>query len=105
MTFELKSSGATQATIGPFSRGARAVRAHLAIVKDPDGGFSVIVLNLPGCGSCGESEEEAITNVREAVKGVVESYDDDGLDVPWVDTMTDEDIPEGAKLKWIMVNV
>jgi predicted RNase H-like HicB family nuclease len=63
-----------------------------------------IVLNLSGTGSCGATEEEAIANVKEAVRGVIESYEKDGLSIPWQDSETD-DIPEDAKLKWISVNV
>lgn len=81
------------------------LRCHLAILRDVDGGFSVLVLNLPGTGSCGATEDEAIANVREAVAGVVGTYRDDGLDIPWeyVDAYRDR-IPEGAKLKWILVH-
>lgn len=105
MVLELKSQGTAEFNIGPVVRDGHAVRAHLAIVKESDGSFSVIVLNLHGCGSCGDSEDEAVANVREAVKGMVESYRDDCEDVPWSDTADNDDIPEGAKLKWIMVNV
>lgn len=102
---ELQSLGVTQFNVGPTIRDGKAVRAHLAIVKDSDGTFSVIVLNLPGCGSCGDSEDEAIANTREAIRGVVASYRDDNEDVPWLDAVDGDDIPEGAKLKWIMVDV
>jgi predicted RNase H-like HicB family nuclease len=81
------------------------VLAHLAIIKDVDDSFSVLVLNLKGCGSCGDTEEEAVANTREAVAGVVASYRDDGIEIPWVDTPEDDEIPPGAKLQWIAVNV
>jgi len=76
---------------------------HLAILREEDGSFSVLVLNLPGCCSCGDSEDEAIENVREAVVGAVESYIEDGLAVPW-QTLDEYTIPEGAKQKWILVH-
>ncbi len=79
-------------------------RCHLAILREDDGTISVVVLNLPGCGSCGSSEEEAITNCREAISGAVSSYLGDGEDIPWHDPLNYE-IPEGAKQKWILVNV
>ncbi len=78
-----------------------AYRCHLAILTDEDGGISVLVLNLPGAGSCGDTEDEAIANAIEAVSGVIASYVDDGKDIPWI---TEYDVPEGAKLKWILVN-
>ena len=89
----------------PIIRDGNSVRAHLAIVKESEGSFSVIVLNLPGCGSCGNTEEEAVANACEAIKGVVDSFAEDGEDVPWIEMTDDNDIPEGSKLKWIMVHV
>ena len=80
----------------------------LSIKHDIDmifGSFSVIVLNLKGCGSCGESEEDAVENVRDAIIEMVASFKDDGVDIPWVDTPEYDEIPDGAKLKWIMVDV
>lgn len=79
-------------------------RCHLAIIKDDDDSFSVIVLNLPGTGSCGRTEDEAIENVREAVSGVIAVYlEDNGGDIPW-QTLDSYTIPEGAKQKWILVD-
>jgi len=101
-TLENKSA---EYEIGATNWEPKAYRCHLAVVKDEDGGFSAIVLNLPGAGSCGDSEEEAITNVREAVVGVIESYRADGQDIPWADENDYRDeIPTGAKLKWILVH-
>ena len=79
-------------------------RCHLAILREDDGTFSVVVLNLPGAGSCGDTEEVAVANTREAVAGVIESYRDASEDIPWVSPTT-YPIPEGAKQKWILVNV
>jgi predicted RNase H-like HicB family nuclease len=65
------------------SLGTTGHRCQVAITRDDDGGYSAIVLNLPGAGSCGATEDEAIENAKEAVAGVVESYRDDGVEVPW----------------------
>ena len=51
---EFKASNA-KFDVGNVVNGGNSVRAHLAIIKEADGSFSVIVLNLKGCGSCGES--------------------------------------------------
>ncbi len=80
-----------------------AYRCHVCIVQDDDDSFSAIVLNLPGAGSCGTTEEEAMQNVEEAIRGVFESYADSGDAIPWRD-VTSRDIPANAKLKWILVN-
>jgi predicted RNase H-like HicB family nuclease len=51
----------------------------LKVVLEPsdDGGFTVFVPALPGCISEGESKEEAIKNIREAIDLYVEPVEDD----------------------------
>ncbi len=44
-----------------------------------EGGFTVYVPALPGCVSEGETEEEAMKNIREAVELYLEQVDDDAL--------------------------
>jgi predicted RNase H-like HicB family nuclease len=80
-----------------------AYRCHVCLIREDDGRFSAIVLNLPGAGSCGGTEEEALENVREAVLGVIESHIAAGEGIPWRDALSSE-IPDGAKQKWILVN-
>lgn len=82
---------------------AIAFRLNVLILKEDDGTFSGIVLNLPGAGSCGASEVEVIENVREAVGGLIESYRAAGDAIPWKDTSGAE-IPAGAKQKWILMD-
>jgi len=81
----------------------RAYRCHLLITKDEDGTVSAVVLNLPGIGSCGDSEEDAIANVKEAFRGAIEVYEADGKEIPWKDTSF-EVIPEGAKQLRIIID-
>ncbi len=38
--------------------------------------------SLPGCVSQGESREQAILNIREAITLYIEALEDDGLPVP-----------------------
>ena len=80
-----------------------AYRCHICIIQEEDGSFSAVVLNLPGAGSCGNTEEEALCNVEEAIYGIVESYNECGEEIPW-HNVPGCDIPTGAKLKWILVN-
>jgi predicted RNase H-like HicB family nuclease len=51
----------------------------LRIVLEPseDGGFTVFVPTLPGCISEGESKEEALKNIREAIELYLEPVEDD----------------------------
>ena len=38
--------------------------------------------SLPGCVSQGQTREEAIQNIREAIQGYIASLEEDGLQVP-----------------------
>lgn len=39
----------------------------IQIVPEEEGGYSVLVPGLPGCVSQGESQEEAIENIKDAI--------------------------------------
>ncbi len=82
---------------------ANDYRCHISLEREDDGSVSAIVLNLPGAGSCGDTEEEALTNVREAIVGVIESHKEAGENIPWLG-LNEYEIPEGTQLKWILVN-
>ncbi len=62
-------------------KGFRWIRVWLE--REDAGGFSVHVPSLPGAASQGETEEEALANITEALGGVLESYRDDHQPVPW----------------------
>lgn len=47
-----------------------------------DGYFVAECPSLPGCVSHGISREEAITNIREAIRVYIAALEDDGLPVP-----------------------
>jgi predicted RNase H-like HicB family nuclease len=82
---------------------AHGFRIHLLVTKDGDGVYSAIALNLPGVGSCGDTEEEAIRNAKVAAQGVLASYAADGEKIPWKDT-SDATIPFGAEQRWVIVH-
>ena len=52
---------------------------NLKIVFEPsdDGGYTVFVPSLPGCISEGDTREEAIANIREAIALYLEPVEDD----------------------------
>lgn len=87
-----------------WTESPRSYRCHILLAREDDGGYSAIVLNLPGAGSCGDTQEEAVLNAREAVCGVIESYLENGEEVPWKDSLT-ADIPDNAQHKWVLVHV
>ena len=51
----------------------------LNIVLEPsdEGGFTVYVPSLPGCISEGDTEEEALVNIKEAILLYLEDVEDD----------------------------
>lgn len=51
----------------------------LKVVIEPseEGGFIVFAPSLPGCVSEGETEQEALQNIREAIELYLEPVDDD----------------------------
>jgi predicted RNase H-like HicB family nuclease len=63
------------------------MRQVILIPDLEDGGYVVEVPSLPGCYSQGETEEEALANIQEAIQGYIEALEADGLPVP------SEDIP------------
>jgi len=70
---------------------AMSIRRYKVILEpEPSGGFSVYVPSLPGCASQGETEEEALTNIREAVALYLSSLREDGLEIPNDDVILTE---------------
>jgi predicted RNase H-like HicB family nuclease len=53
----------------------------IKIILEPseEGGYTVIVPSLPGCISEGNSKEEAIQNIKEAVELYLEPVEDDEI--------------------------
>ncbi|OGQ51597.1 MAG: hypothetical protein A3J24_00910 [Deltaproteobacteria bacterium RIFCSPLOWO2_02_FULL_53_8] len=54
----------------------------VVITPDEDGGFVAECPSLPGCISQGETREETIKNITEAIKGYIAALEQDGLPVP-----------------------
>ena len=52
---------------------------NLTVVLEPsdDGGFTAVVPSLPGCISEGDTREEAVANIREAIELYLSPVDDD----------------------------
>ena len=51
------------------------------VILEPsdEGGFTVHVPSLPGCISEGDSEEEALANIKEAIELYLEPIEDDWI--------------------------
>ena len=54
----------------------------VVLVPQPEGGFFVECPSLPGCYSQGDSVQEALDNIREAIQLVIEDIQTSGEAVP-----------------------
>jgi len=55
---------------------------HVLLMPEDEGGWVVECPSLPGCVSQGETKEEALANIKEAIEAYVEALEMDGLPVP-----------------------
>jgi predicted RNase H-like HicB family nuclease len=55
---------------------------QVVIYRGEDGYWVVECPSLPGCISQGETREDAVVNIREAINGYIAALEDDGLPVP-----------------------
>jgi predicted RNase H-like HicB family nuclease len=55
---------------------------QVMIYPGQDGFYVAECPSLPGCVSQGSTREEAITNIREAIRAYIAALQDDGLPVP-----------------------
>ncbi|MCC6159991.1 MAG: type II toxin-antitoxin system HicB family antitoxin [Deltaproteobacteria bacterium] len=55
---------------------------QVVMTRGEDGFWVVEVPSLPGCVSQGQSRDEALANVRDAIAAYVEVLREDGLPVP-----------------------
>lgn len=57
-------------------------RFMVVLEREADGGFSAWVLDLPGCASQGDTHDEALANIREAISCHLEALRADGMPLP-----------------------
>jgi len=58
------------------------MRYTVIVHSDTTGGYWVEVPALPGCASQGETVEEALENVKDAIKLYLEVLEEDGAQIP-----------------------
>ena len=67
-----------------------AMPYRMEIVEDKDeGGFVVSYPDLPGCLTCGETIETAVTNAVDAKKAWLEAATEEGIDIYEPDSLDD----------------
>ena len=55
------------------------MRFKIVLEKSDEGGYTVYVPSLPGCISEGETQEEALKNIQEAIELYLEPVEDDWI--------------------------
>jgi len=55
---------------------------EVIVYRGEDGYWIAECPSLPGCISQGETKEAAITNIKEAIEGYIETLKEDGVPVP-----------------------
>lgn len=55
---------------------------QVIVYSGEDGYFVAECPSLPGCISQGETREEAIANIKEAIAGYIAALKEDGLPIP-----------------------
>jgi len=67
---------------------------QVIVIRDFEtGGYTVEVPSLPGCVSQGETVDEALANIKEAIELYIEVLEEDGKPVP-------EDYPEPIQVRY-----
>jgi predicted RNase H-like HicB family nuclease len=72
-------------------QGERAMKFQVVLEPSDEGGYTVYVPSLPGCISEGDTAEEALANIQEAIELYLEPVEDD-----WV-------IEEGALVRELVL--
>ena len=57
------------------------MKIKVYLESSEEGGYTAIVPSLPGCISEGDTKEEAIKNIREAIELYLEPIEDDVLGI------------------------
>lgn len=80
------------------------LRIEVRLIPEDDGGFSVYAARLPGACSQGETTAEAIENIQDALTGLIEQYEADGVKTPW---LPDAEVPapsSGEIRQWVVID-
>ena len=57
------------------------MKLQIYLEPSEEGGYTAIVPSLPGCISEGDTKEEAIKNIKEAIELYLEPIDDDTVGI------------------------
>ncbi len=65
------------------------MKVYTVIIEYGEANLSAYVPDLPGCVAVGDTREEALANIREAIEFHLEGMREDGLPVPEPTTSAD----------------
>lgn len=75
-------------------------------IGDDTHAFGVVVPDIPGCFSAGDTIDEALANAREAIEFHLEGLSDDGTEIPVASTVAHyTNDPEFANRVWAVVDI
>jgi len=60
-----------------LAKGCKEMRLKVILEPSDEGGYTIYAPSLPGCISEGETVEDALTNIREAIELYLEPVEDD----------------------------
>ena len=83
--------------------GNNVFECRVLLCPEPEGGYSAHALRLPGVVSQGDSVAEALENIKEAFRGAIRTYHEQGLSVPLTPIATER--PAGALERWVLVEL
>jgi predicted RNase H-like HicB family nuclease len=63
------------------------MKVRVILEASDEGGYTVVVPGLPGCISEGETKDEALANIKEAIELYLEPVDDDLFGIPGVEVV------------------
>ena len=81
--------------MGPLIRGR--MKYTVILEREQDGGFIASVPVLPGCVSQGDTREEAMANIKEAVELYIEDCRASGDPVPEEDSLEYVELRTGTR--------
>jgi len=60
-----------------------AFECRIGLINEDEGGYSVFALDLPGVQSQGETVDEAVANIRDALSSALDYYVETEKRIPW----------------------
>jgi predicted RNase H-like HicB family nuclease len=91
----------TQFSVETFEH--EAVLRCDALLSPEETGFSIHCLNLPGVVSQGETEAEAVENIKDAFRETVLYYRESHQPIPWGNA--DVERTPGSRTKFVIVRI